>query len=412
LNLEVINTGTELLLGNVVNTHLAYIGKAVFPLGLRIERQVTVPDGAAIRRALLNAFPRCDLLIVTGGLGPTTDDLTREIAAELLGLPLQLDPSVEEHIQERCRRRGFAIRDRMLRQAMVPMGARVLFNANGTAPGLYLPPVETPSWASPHLFLLPGPPRELKPMFQKQVLPLLEHLVPDRAGYAMWSYRVVGLGESAVEELIGLELDAHPLLEVGYCARPNEVDLRLIGPVYLLEELEPQILEKLGPNLVGMGESLMEDVIVHALKERGQTLATAESCSGGLIGHRITNVPGASAVYLQGLVTYSNQSKERLLGVPAALIAQEGAVSGPVAAAMAEGARQVAGSDFAVATTGIAGPTGGSPERPVGTVFISVIGPDGAPEVYHECFPTDRETFKQVTSQAALDYLRRKILEY
>jgi nicotinamide-nucleotide amidase len=410
LKVEVINTGTELLLGNVVNTHLSWMARQIFPFGLRISRQVTVPDGAAIRSALLEAMPRCDLLLVTGGLGPTTDDLTREITAQLLGLPLLHHAETLERIQERCRRRGFSMRERMGRQAMVPEGAVVLRNDNGTAPGLYLPPVETPSWASPHIFLLPGPPRELYPMFEDSVLPLLRGLVPDKADFAMRSYRVVGLGESAVEEMIGLELDQHPLLEVGYCARPNEVDFRLIGPMELLEGEHARIVGLLGDNLVCLGESPMEEVVVSLLRSKGWTVATAESCTGGALGHRLTNVPGASEVFLQGAITYSNESKTRLAGVDRALIQEHGAVSAPVALAMARGIRERSGTSLGVSTTGIAGPSGGSEEKPVGTVFIGVSGPGGIDEVHHECFPMDRVSFKKVATQAALDHLRRRIL--
>jgi nicotinamide-nucleotide amidase len=210
VNVEVLNTGTELLLGSVTNSHLAYFGLELFPLGLRIERQSTIPDGTAIRGALIDALSRCDILLVTGGLGPTSDDVTREIAAELLGLRLQMDEAIAKAIRERLARRNIPMRERMLRQAMVPEGATVLPNARGTAPGLYIPPAITPSLSTPHLFLLPGPPRELKPMFVKHVRPLLQRIrgeLPDRE---YRNYHIVGMGESAVEEVIGMELSLRP----------------------------------------------------------------------------------------------------------------------------------------------------------------------------------------------------------
>jgi nicotinamide-nucleotide amidase len=407
--IEVLNTGTELLLGNVVNTHLTWLGRQVFPLGLRINRQVTLPDGAAIRQGLLEAFPRCDVLLVTGGLGPTTDDITREITAELLGRSLREDLSVREAIAARLARRGYVFRERMARQAMVPEGATVLPNAHGTAPGLYLPATQTPALAIPHLFLLPGPPRELKPMFTESVLPVLRALHPVSATFEFHTYHVVGMGESAVEELVGLALVARGDLEVGYCARPNEVDFRLIGPPAVLAEVEPMVLAALGDHLVSRGDAVLEDVVVRQLREHHKTIALAESCTGGFLAHRLTNVPGASEVFLASSVTYANAAKTDTLGVPAEWIAQYGAVSEPVARAMAEGARLRADADFGIGITGLAGPDGGTAEKPVGTVFIALAQRDRETFCTREMFPTDRRTFKDLTTQTALDLLRRRL---
>jgi nicotinamide-nucleotide amidase len=409
VNLEVLNTGTELLLGTVTNSHLAYFGQELFPLGLRIERQSTIPDGAAIRGALIDAFSRCDILLVTGGLGPTSDDITREITAELLGLRLQLDEAVGNAIRERLSRRNIPVRERMLRQAMVPEGATVLPNAHGTAPGLYIPPAITPSLSTPHLFLLPGPPRELKPMFANHVLPLLQRIRGDLTDREFRNYHIVGMGESAVEELIGMELSLRGDIEVGYCARPNEVDFRLIAPGPILDEVEPKVLGALGAHLVSTRGDQIEEVVVKRLTDLQKTLALAESCTGGLLANRITNVPGASLVLLGGFVTYSNDSKISCAGVPHDLLAAHGAVSKPVAEAMAEGAAEKTGADFGIGITGIAGPTGGTPDKPAGTVFIAVSERGAETECRKEFFPSDRETFKQLASQAALDMLRLRI---
>jgi len=408
LKIEVINTGTELLLGNVVNTHLSTLGKALFPLGLRIARQTTVPDGEPIREALAEAFTRSDLVIVTGGLGPTTDDVTREVTADLLGLELREDMAILDHIGARLAARGFTLLERMKRQAMVPARALALQNENGTAPGLYIARDETRG--TPHLFLLPGPPRELNPMLRESVLPILGKLPPpSTTRNECRTYRVVGLGESAVEERIGLSLERRGDLEVGYCARPNEVDLRLISPKSLLDTVEPEVLSALGENIVTSDDRTLEEVVVKELIGRRLTLATAESCTGGLIAHRITNVPGSSEIFLAGTVAYANETKVAALGVPADLIGAHGAVSAPVAIAMAEGARAHADSDFALSTTGIAGPGGGTEEKPVGTLFLALARRDHPTKVRQEKFPMDRETFKQVASQTALDWLRREI---
>jgi len=412
LRLEVLNTGSELLLGSVRDAHLSWLGRELFPLGLRIARQTTVPDGAPIRDALLEAFARTDVIIVTGGLGPTTDDITRELAAELLGRKMLPHPETLERIQERCRRRGFSFQPRMERQAMAPQGATVLPNDNGTAPGLYLPAVEGISWSSPHLFLLPGPPRELQPMAVAHVLPVLKELAKRHSGGVTQEcriYKVVGMGESMVEAKIGLELSKRGDLEVGYCARPNEVDFRLIGPREILDQVEPSVLAVVGDYLVSGDEKSMEEIVVHLLGQKGATLATAESCTGGHLVNRLTNVPGASKVFLEGFVTYSNRSKSDLLGVPADLIATHGAVSEEVVRAMAEGALRKSGATFVLATTGIAGPDGGTPEKPVGTVWLALARDGCEPEVWKETIPADRITFKQVVTQSALDRLRKRL---
>ena len=412
LRVELLNTGSELLLGNVRDAHLSWFGQQLFPIGLRISRQTTVPDGAPIRDALLEAFSRTDVIIVTGGLGPTTDDITRELVAELLGRKMIPHPETLERIQERCKRRGFAFQPRMERQAMAPEGALVLPNDNGTAPGLYLPAVEGISWSSPHIFLLPGPPRELQPMASAHVLPLLKELASKHSGGLSQEcriYKVVGMGESMLEARIGLELSNRGDLEVGYCARPNEVDFRLIGSTDILDQVEPALLAVIGDHLVSGIEQSMEEIVVHLLAEQGATLAAAESCTGGHLANRLTNVPGSSKVFLEGFVTYSNNSKTALLNVPAQLIEAHGAVSEPVVRAMAQGLLNQSGATYALATTGIAGPDGGTPEKPVGTVWIALATAGEATDVWKETIPADRITFKQVVSQSALDRLRKRL---
>ena len=403
----VINTGTELLLGDVLNSHLSFIAREIFPLGLRVERQVTVPDGEAIRNAIAESLPQADLLFITGGLGPTTDDVTREVTAELLGLKLQHDPAILRAIEERARRRGFRLTDRVARQAEVPEGATVLPNEFGSAPGLYL----TTDGAKKHLFLLPGPPRELHPMFEKSVLPILRDITGSPVSFERRLFRIVGMGESLVEQAVGEQLLALPGLELGYCARPGEMDLRLIGDASVVRQAERIVTEKLGAAIFSSGESDLEEVIVRLLTERKQTLAIAESCTGGYLAHRITNVPGASAVLISAFVTYSNEAKVAMLDVDPDLISEHGAVSRQVALAMAEGARGNAKADFALATTGIAGPSGGVTKKPVGTVFIALAAEGESTKVERRFFPDDRPTFKELTTQTGLDMLRRRLLD-
>lgn len=406
---EILNTGTELLLGEVVNTHAAWLGKELFPLGLRISRQTTVPDGEAIREALTECFSRADIVLVTGGLGPTTDDITREVVAELLGLELVEDRAIRHKIESLVAERGFTMRERMLRQTMVPAGAVVLPNEQGTAPGLYLSKRAFPN--SPHLFLMPGPPRELKPMFVESVRPLLRKICGDVPEKECRVYRIVGLGESTVEESVGFELARRGDIEVGYCARPNEVDLRLIGAPEVLEEVEPKVLEAVGTHLFSQTGEALEQWVVTKLRELKKTIATAESCSGGLLAHRLTNIPGASEIFTHGFVTYGNTAKISELGVIPGLLETHGAVSQPVAVAMAEGAMNKSGADYALSLTGIAGPGGGSEEKPVGLVFIALARQGKSTICHRYRFSRDRETFKQIATQTALDMLRRELIQ-
>lgn len=406
---EIINTGSELLLGLVTNTHLGHLAGELAPFGITIERQCCVPDGPAIRNALDEALGRADIVITTGGLGPTTDDLTREAAAELLGLEMQNDEEILAAIRGRFVRRSLPMASRVARQAMVPQGAVPLPNPHGTAPGLYFGPGLLGSRPAQHLFLLPGPPRELHPMVADHVLPILREKIRTPSTKERRIYRLTGIGESHVEELVGPQLESQPGLEIGYCARPSEVDLRLIGTPDTLAAADPVVREALGEWIYSGGPEL-EETVVGLLRKERLTLATAESCTGGGLANRVTDVPGASEIFLAGFVTYSNAAKHNELGVPEDLLEKHGAVSEPVAAAMAEGARSAAGTDFAVSTTGIAGPGGGTPEKPAGTVFIALAGKDH-PTVVRRCyFPLDRVTFKHMTASAALDLLRRRLL--
>jgi len=404
-----INTGTELLLGDVQDAHLAFIAREVFPLGLRIEERRTVPDTDAIGRTLPELFPGYEMLFVTGGLGPTSDDITRETVADLLGLELRQHPELLESLRQRLRLRGIKWAAGIARQADVPSGAQVLPNENGSAPGFYLKANINPRISSPHLFVLPGPPRELQPMFRKYVMPILRSLAPSSA-IEQRVYKVAGMGESSVEETIGEKVLAIPGIELGYCARPGEVDVRIIGKPEPIQQADAIIRSALGFSIFSTADETLEEVVVRLLTKRNQTLATAESCTGGLIANRITNVPGASIVFIAGYVCYANQAKINMLDVDPKLVERHGAVSESVARTLAEHARSCARCDYALATTGVAGPTGGSPEKPVGTVYIALASAELETIVKKFFFPTDRETFKQLAAQAALDLFRRKIL--
>ena len=416
---ELINTGSELMLGRVLNTHQQWLCRQFADRGYIVARQVAVADTASdITGAVREALARADLVVTTGGLGPTSDDLTREAIAELLGRSLREDPALVAHIEQffAARKRRAPARTRV--QALVPHGALVLPNPHGTAPGLVMEVSPNPfraGGATSWLVMLPGPPRELRPMFLEAVVPWLERTLPAREPWACCTLRTTGIGESAAQERLEPALAALVArgLEIGYCARPSQVDVRLAarGPDAhrCVAEAKAIVSEQLGPFLYGVEDDELEAVLVRLLTERRRTLALAESCTGGCLAHRLTNVPGASAVLRAGIVAYANDAKEIFLGVRPETLAQHGAVSEPTAREMAEGARLRAKADFALAITGIAGPSGGTPEKPVGTAFIALATPQ-AIRVLRVFNPLDRETFKQVTSSQALDLLRRELL--
>jgi nicotinamide-nucleotide amidase len=401
---------------------------------------VAVADtGEDIQNAVREALARADLVIATGGLGPTSDDITRELIAELLGLNLVRDARVQAHIEAFFAKRGRPRPAMTDVETFVPEGALVFLNPTGTAPGLAMRVVPAPdeeagsamekgdqaaggagqrpfraSRAKQWLVMLPGPPRELRPMFDEAVVPLIRHEYAEEI-FVCHTLRSTGIGESRVQEMI--EADMQPFvklgLQVGYCARPGAVDVRLAasGPEaeQLVTAAAAAVQRTLGQSIFGYDDDEIEAVVTRLLTAQKKSLALAESCTGGNLGHRITNVPGASAVFLGGVTSYGNSAKEHLLGVRPETLRLHGAVSEPVAREMAAGARERFGSDFALAVTGIAGPDGGTPEKPVGTVFIALASADGV-TVERRLNPWDRATFKEVTATQALEILRHRLV--
>lgn len=411
MRIEILNTGTELLLGNTVNTHAAWFGRELFKLGLRIARQTTVPDGDAIRDAISEALDRADALIVTGGLGPTSDDLTREITAEVLGLDLIMDEAALRSIEAFFALRGRPMAEANRKQALTPVGADVLPNPNGTAPGVYVPP-RLNGRSNCAVFLLPGPPRELYPMYEAEVMPRLRALSGIDHPPSVLELKFTGIGESDFHQGIDARLEEIPGLEYGYCAHIGEVDLRLIGSPDIIGRGRCIALEQFRKYLISDDGSSLEQVVVRFLTEKRMTLATAESCTGGLIANRITDVPGASAVFTHGFITYANGAKTTLLGVSKADLETYGAVSQTVALQMAAGALQASGADIAVAVTGIAGPDGGTPEKPVGTAWIGLAAKGEEATAFKVFHPRNRHDFKLSVSQAALEAVRRRLVNH
>jgi len=433
---EIVNTGSELMLGRVLNTHQQWLCRRLADLGHVVTRQVAVADtGSQIQTAVREALDRADLVITTGGLGPTSDDITRELIAALLGKKLVENKDVLAHIEGYFARRNRPRPAGTSVETFVPEGACVFINQNGTAPGLAMKvgnnvlglgsgkaqktapsapdtstQIPSPKW----LIMLPGPPRELRPMFDISVVPLLQQEFADEI-FICRTLRSVGIGESRVQEAVEDRLA--PLrqrgLEIGYCARPWSVDVRLTAAgaaaAQTVREGEAIVQRILGANIFGYDDDEIENVIIRRLTERKQTLALAESCTGGNIAHRLTNVSGASAVLLGGVVSYANSAKEKLLGVRAETLQRFGAVSEEVAREMVLGVREKFGSDHAIAVTGIAGPDGGTPEKPVGTVFIAWASAAGV-DVKKMLNPWDRATFREVTATQAMAGLRTRLI--
>ncbi len=411
MRIELVNTGDELLLGDTINTNAAWLGQQIAALGLMVSRHLVVSDGAVIKEAMAEAASRSDVVLVSGGLGPTNDDLTRESIAELLGLPLEMNDGLKAHLEAFFAKRNRSMSASNLKQAMVPRGAMVLDNPFGTAPGLYFPAElsHARGWNT-HFFLMPGPPRELKPMMESLVEPRLRAMLTDGASRRVLYLKITGVGESDIVEKVEKQLEAVPGLTLGYCIRKGDVDVRLSGQPEPVEIGAAIVREQLGNCIVSEDRRIIEEVIVQALTARGQTLATAESCTGGYLASRITDVSGASRVFGHGLVTYANEAKQKHLGVTDLTLQQHGAVSEPVAQVMAEGALKTSGADHALALTGVAGPTGGTEEKPVGTVFIALASKDGETLVKKFYYPGTRDRFKLLSSQAALEMLRRRLL--
>jgi nicotinamide-nucleotide amidase len=405
MRVEIINTGTELLLGHVTNTHLGFLAQGLFGLGLRVQRQVTVPDGVPIAEAIKDAMDRADLILITGGLGPTSDDLTREAAAEAFGLELIFHPDILEGIAAKFASRNFSMNDLQRAQAMVPQGGVVLENRFGTAPGLIIHNEHTVA------VLLPGPPSELRPMWEEQALPWLrEHFASRLQPLHEIVLRLLGVGETRVQLEVEAEILALGPVEIGYCARSGEVDLRLIAPTEeLVQKAAAVARAKLGEFIYAQDAETIEQAVVRLARAARKTVATAESCTGGLVAGRLTAVPGSSEVFRYGWVTYANEAKTAELGVPLELLARHGAVSAETARAMAEGALRASGADIAVSVTGIAGPDGGTAEKPVGLVYFGLARVGKETETLEKKLSPTRETFRYSATQIALDLVRRAL---
>ena len=412
---EIISIGTELLLGQIVDTDAAYLAQKLSQIGVSVYHRTTVGDNferavAALRLAL----SRADAVFCIGGLGPTGDDLTRQVIAEALDAPLVRDPAIVAHLTDWFERRGYTISDAILLQADVPTGGVPLPNANGTAPGLWV------EKDGKRVVALPGPPNEFVPMVDNVLLPRWRGPGGGPGGeqgsvIRSRTLRIVGMGESVAEEKAA-ELMAGANPSVAPYAKPAEVHLRVTAQAASAEDADAliapvaeELKRRLGDVVYGEDDQTLEEVVVRMLEAQGKTVATAESCTGGWVAQRLTAVSGSSSVFHTGVIAYANETKTGLLKIPRALLGAVGAVSPEVAQAMAERVRELAQSDFGIGVTGIAGPGGGSEEKPVGLVYIAVAGPSGT-TVVKNIYPGQRADVRWRATQTALDLLRKQLI--
>lgn len=416
MDAELLTVGDELLIGQVVNTNAAWMGERLSLLGVDVVRSVTLGDDVeAILRELRIAFQMAELVIVTGGLGPTHDDVTKVAVAEHYGVELRFDATVFDAVQARFERRGLPMPEINRTQAMVPDGFEVLPNPRGTAPGLWR--ADEAEGRTQIMVVLPGVPHEMEGLMTEEVLPRLrQHKNLRVIGHR--TLLTTGIGESSLEERLG---DLGPLLgdDARLASLPGFSGVRLRLTVYgagrtavldRLDELEARLRARAGDYIYGQDEDTLEDVVGRLLREAGLTVAVAESCTGGHVLNRLTNVSGSSRYVLGGAVAYCNDVKQRVLQVDADALERHGAVSLEVAVQMARGVRARFRSDVGLSTTGIMGPTGGTDEKPVGTVWFGYVDADREEAVCLR-FGTDRQRNKERASTAALDLLRRRVLD-
>ncbi len=417
MKLEVVTIGTELLLGAALDTNALDLGTALAAAGIEVTRRTTVADNAAaVRTAVVDALARTGTVLTTGGLGPTRDDLTKQAVAAVVGRPLVLDEAVLKHIEERFRRYGRAMTPSNRVQAEIPQGAQVLANPRGTAPGIWLE-----DDAGRLVIMLPGVPVELRGLLVEQVVPrLVERARKAGAAPAVVRSRTVrttGVPESALAERIAPIEDGLGDLTLAYLPSVSGVDLRLTAWDMAPAEADRRLAQavaalerELGSRVYGEDAADLAAVVLDRLRQRGHTLAVAESCTGGVLGARLTAVPGASDVFVGGVIAYADAVKTALLDVPADVIDRHGAVSEPAVRAMAEGAARRFGVGCALAVTGIAGPAGGTPEQPVGTVWLAARA-GGETRALQRQFLGERDEIRARSAQAALDLLRQALLE-
>ncbi len=413
MNAEIIAIGSELLTPHRQDTNSLYLTEKLNQMGVEIRFKTIVGDSLEdLAQAATIAFSRADLIIFMGGLGPTEDDLTREAVAKALGLPLRRDPAIVAWLEERFAAHGWKMAPNNLKQADVIAGGTVLPNANGSAPGMWISGKF--DGHSKIIILLPGPPNELKALFEEQCVARLRAKLPTQF-IVTRELKITGMGESQCDARVAPIYKPFTDVQTTILAGAGEIQLHLKTRAVTLDAAQKRVDElvelieaELGDFVFSDNGDSMEQIVGYYLQMRNATLAVAESCTGGLVGERITSVSGSSRYFLGGAVVYSNQMKTDMAGVPARLIEKEGAVSSKVAVALAEGIRAFCGATLGLGVTGVAGPNGGTPEKPVGLVFHALASETGT-EVIERKFAGDRKRIRWFASQQALDMVRRKL---
>jgi nicotinamide-nucleotide amidase len=409
LNAEIIAIGSEMLTPFRLDTNSLWLTERLNAMGVEVKLKTVVGDDEArLEETVRDAMKRSEIVISTGGLGPTEDDITRKIFARVLQRQLIQEDAILEKIKARFARRNMPMPEINARQALVIQGAQILENNNGTAPGMLI------TEGKCTVVMLPGPPREMKPIFDASVAPVLKLRATDML-IVRRTLSIFGLTESATDELAAPIYTQYLNPSTTILFKDGQIELHLTAQasnesetVKLLDELGGRLNEVLGEYVFSRSNETLEEVVGQSLKLRGYTLATAESCTGGLLAGRITETPGSSEYFLEGVVSYSNEAKVDLLNVPKELIETHGAVSEQVAGAMAAGIRKRAGSTFGIGVTGIAGPGGGDDEKPVGLVYIA-LADDSQTTTRKFIFPGDRQFIRTLSVNAALDMVRRRI---
>lgn len=406
---ELIAVGTELLLGNIANTDAQMLSEGLSQLGINVYYHTVVGDNPQrVRQAVEIARQRADILITTGGLGPTCDDLTKVAVARAFGKELVFHEETAQRIRDRFAAMGRPLTENNYQQAMVPQGATVLPNDWGTAPGVAFQAEGT------HVILLPGPPRECEQMFRHRVVPYLKQFAD--GVIVSRTVKTFGIGESAAEAQLRELMNALHNPTLAPYAKPTGTELRITAHAATEAEalariapVEQQVKERLGDKVIGVDVSSLEEVCLALLKEQGLTVGTAESCTGGLIAKLLTDLPGSSAAFRGGIVSYTNEVKEGVLGIPRALLTEYGAVSPQVAEAMALGARKALGCDIALSATGVAGPDPDDRSNPIGLVYLGLAWAGGCQVVTYQGGQVERERIRRQSAQTALDLLRRHL---
>ena len=413
MRIELITIGSELLLGVTIDTNAAHLARTLADLGIEIGRRTTVGDEPAeIASAVRDALDRTGAVITTGGLGPTGDDLTKPAIATLFGRGMRLHPEIVEALRQRWRARGLPgeLPRSNEQQALIPEGARILVNRHGSAPGIWLED-ERGRW----VVMLPGVPREMRGMLADELLPILELRTGRASVVRSKTLRTAGIAESALVDHLGDLAGGFPDLPLAYIPAPEGVDLRITSRNHpadetdaLLRDATARLRERIGRFVYGEDDADLAAIVLDSARAAGKRIALAESCTGGLAAARLTSIPGSSDVFLGGVVAYDNAVKRDVLGVPDTMLREHGAVSEPVVRAMASGVRRVIGAELGVSITGIAGPGGGSPEKPVGTVFIG-LDLEGRVTAWRRHYLGDRDEIRRRTAQVALDFARREL---